>query len=161
MKSLTKSLIVGGVLGTVGLTSLAGVSIASAETTGTSTSDPMSSLVQKLAAKFNLNKDEVQKVFDEDRTAHEAEREQKLSERLQKLVDAGTITSAQKTAIENKLKELREERQADREEMKDLSDSERQSKMDEKRNELEGWAQEQGIDLTKLKGVFGGPGGPR
>ncbi len=121
----------------------------------------MSSLVQKLAAKFNLNKDEVQKVFDEDRTAHEAEREQKLSERLQKLVDAGTITSAQKTAIENKLKELREERQADREEMKDLSDSERQSKMDEKRNELEGWAQEQGIDLTKLKGVFGGPGGPR
>jgi competence protein ComGC len=163
LKTLAKSLIVGGVLGTVGLTSIAGVHIASAETAGGSaSSDPMSSLVQKIATKFNLNKDDVQKVFDEDKAAREAEHDKQVDARLQKLVDAGTITSAQKTAIENKLKELKEARQADREEMKTLSDTERQSKMDERKNELESWAKEQGIDLTKLKGIFGGgPGGPR
>lgn len=150
---------VGGILGTVGFTSIAGVSIASAETTTSGSSDPMSSLVQKLATKFNLDKDEVQKVFDENKTAHQAEREQKIAERLQKLVDAGTITTTQKTAIENKLKELRQEHKADRETMKDLNDSERQSKIDEKRSELESWAKEQGIDLSKIKGIFGGPGG--
>lgn len=162
MKALAKSLVIGGVLGTVGLTSLAGVSIASAETTTAPTSsDPMSSLVQKIASKFNLNKDEVQKVFDEDKTARETQREEKIAKRLQGLVDAGTITNTQKTAIEAKLKELKTAREANRTEMKNLSDAERQSKMDEKKNELESWAKEQGIDLSKLKGIFGGPGGRR
>jgi hypothetical protein len=162
LKTLAKSLIVGGVLGTVGLTSIAGVSMASAESTsGTTSSDPMSSLVQKIASKFNLNKDDVQKVFDDDKAAREAQHDKQIDDRLQKLVDAGTITGAQKTAIESKLKELKQARQADRAEMKNLSDTERQSKMDERKNELETWAKEQGMDLTKLKGIFGGPGDPR
>lgn len=160
MKALTKSLVVAGVLGTVGIGTLTGANIASAESgTGGSSTDPMSSLVQKIASKFNLNKDEVQKVFDEDRTAHDAEREKQVTERLQKLVDAGTITAAQKTAIENKLKDLKTSREADRETMKDLTNEQRKAKMDEKKTELENWAKEQGLDLIKLKGIFGGPGG--
>lgn len=160
MKALAKTLLVGGILGTVGLGTLTTVSIASAESgIGSDSTDPMSSLVQKIASKFNLNKGEVQKVFDEDKTVREAEREKHVAERLQKLVDDGTITSAQKTAIETKLKELRASREADRETMKDLSGDERKAKMDEKKTELENWAKEQGLDLTKLKGIFGGPGG--
>lgn len=158
MKALAKSLIVGGVLGTVGLGTLTGVTIASAES-GNSSGDTDTSLVQKIASKFNLNQDEVQKVFDEDRTAREAEREKRMAERLQTLVDEGVITSAQKTAIEAKQKELKTSREADRDTMKNLSDEQRKAKMDEKKNELETWAKEQGIDLTKLKGIFGGPGG--
>lgn len=126
----------------------------------------MSSLVQKIASKFNLNKDEVQKVFDEDRSAREAEREKDQAERLQKLVDAGTITASQKTAIEAKIKEMKAERDANKDSMKDLSDTERKAKMDAKKTELETWAKQQGLDLTKLQGVLmgghgrGGHNGP-
>lgn len=116
-------------------------------------------LVKKIAQKFNISQDDVQKVFDEERSAHQAEREKKAGERLQKLVDDGTITAEQKTAIEAKMKELKAEHEANKGTMKDLSEDERKAKMEEKRSALETWAQEQGLDLSKLKGVFGGPGG--
>jgi hypothetical protein len=159
LKISNKSLIVAGILGTVGVTALTGVGIASAESGTSNTTDPMSSLVQKIASKFNLNKDDVQKLFDEDKTTHEAEREQQIATRLQGFVDDGTITATQKTAIENKLKELKAERESDKETLKDLTDAQRKAKMDEKKTELESWAKEQGLDLTKLKGIFGGHGG--
>lgn len=50
--------------------------------------------------------------------------------------------------------------------MKNLTDEQRKVKMEEERTSLESWAKAQGIDLTKLQGVFmggkgpGGPGGP-
>jgi hypothetical protein len=125
-----------------------------------SKTDPMSSLVDKIANRFNLNKADVQKVFDEERSTRQAEREAKISERLQKLVDEGTITADQKTKIEAKLKELKSEREANRDAFKNLSAEERKSKMEAKRTELENWAKENGIDLTKLMGIFmGGRGG--
>lgn len=93
---------------------------------------------------------------------HEAEREQKVAERLQALVDDGTITSDQKAAIEAKLAELKEERESNRGEMKDLTPEERKAKHEERRTELESWASEQGLDLSDLKGIFmGGPKGGR
>lgn len=116
-------------------------------------------LAEKIATKFNLNKDEVKQVFEEEHTARRAEHEKRVSERLQKLVDEGTITAEQKTAIEAKLKELQANREEHHEEMENLSDDERKAKLEEKRTELENWAKEQGLDLSKLKGVFGGPRG--
>lgn len=161
MKGLHKSLVVGGLLTAVGLSTVAGVGMASAESGTSGSTDPMSSLVQKIASKFNLNQADVQKVFDEDRSARETEREQKQAERLQKLVDDGTITATQKTAIEAKIKELKSEREANKDEMKNLSAEERKAKMDTKKTELEAWAKEQGIDLSKLQGIFmGGGHGP-
>lgn len=165
MKKVKKSLVAAAALATIGTGGVIGVQAVSAES-GTS-NDPMSSLVDKLVSKFNLNKDDVQKVFDESRSEMDAKREAESSERLQKLVDAGTITAEQKTKIEAKLKELKAERENDKESFKDLSDDERKAKMDEKRSELESWAKETGLDLTKLRGVLmggpgghGGPGGP-
>jgi competence protein ComGC len=155
LKNVKKSLVAAAALASVGSAGVIGTQAVLAETNN-SNSDPMSSLVDKLASKFNLNKSEVQKVFDEQRSAHEAERDAKVSERLQKLVDDGTITAEQKTKIEAKIKELKEEREANRDSMKDLSDEERKTKMDEKRTELENWAKENGVDLTKLKGVLMG-----
>jgi hypothetical protein len=155
-KTVKRSLLVGGVVSTVGLASLASVGMAAAATDNSSSQQ---NLVDKIAQKFNVNKDDVQKVFDEDRAAHEAEHEKAQAERLQKLVDNGTITAAQKTAIEAKLKELKAERQANKDEFKNLSEDQRKAKMDEKRTELESWAKEQGLDLSKLRGVFRGPGG--
>lgn len=141
---------------TVGLASLTGLGVVSAATNN----NGQQGLVDKIASQFNLNKDDVQKVFDDNRAEHEAERQAKASERLQSLVDDGTITAEQKSAIETKMAELKSKREANREEFKNLSEDERKAKMDEKRTELEAWATEQGLDLTKLKGIFGGHHGP-
>lgn len=166
MKLPIKSLVVAGVVGTLGVATIAGTGIANAESGTTSSSDPMSSLVEKIASTFSVDKTKVQALFDQDRTDREAEREAEQAERLQALVDDGTLTATQKTAIETKIKEMKAEREADRSSMEELSDEERKTKMDEKRTELESWAEEQGIDLSDLKGVLGGGrggpgGGPR
>lgn len=138
-------------IGTVGLGSLAAGGVASAETQSNG-----GSIVDKIATTFNLNKDEVQKVFDEEREARKAQHEAKRAERLQGLVDDGTITAEQKTAIEAKLEELSTKREENREALRDMSEDERRVKMDEERESLEAWAKEQGLDLSKLRGVFVG-----
>lgn len=66
----------------------------------------MTDLVSKVASKFNLNKSDVQKVFDEDHATREAAQAQKQSDRLQKLVDAGTISAPQKMKLRQSLKNL-------------------------------------------------------
>jgi hypothetical protein len=121
-------------LGVVGLSS-----IASAQTSTSGTS-----LIDKIATKFNLKKADVQAVFDADRTERQAERLAENSTRLQSLVDKGTITADQKTKIEAKQKEL-------------------QTKRDAERTELEKWATDNGIDAKYLMGGGmgrGGKGGP-
>lgn len=123
----------------------------------------MSNLVDKLVSKFNLNKEDVQSVYDEAHKEHEAQREQEQTKKLQALVDNGTITASQKTAIEVKIKEMKAECESSKDSFKDLSEDERKAKMDEKRQKLESWAKEQGLDLSKLRGVLmggRGHGGP-
>lgn len=159
MKTPVKQLIVASIVGTIGMAGLATAGIANAETSSSSSDNPMSSLVDKIATTFNLDKSKVQEVFDAERTERETQREQQRTEKLQALVDAGTITETQKTAIETKLKEMKAERETNKDDLKDLSEDERKAKMDEKREALDTWAKEQGIDLSELRGVFGGPGG--
>lgn len=89
------------------------------------------SLIDKIATKFNLNKDEVKAVFDEDHAAREAERLADVSQDLQDAVDAGELTSDQKTLIENKLKET-------------------QAARDAERTALETWASDNGIDAKYI-----------
>lgn len=165
MKTLTKSLIAAGIVATAGAGGLVTANIASAETSSLKTDTSMSSLIDKISSTFNVDKSKVQALFDEEKNSREAEREKMQTERLQKLVDDGTITAAQKSAIVKKIAEMKTERESSREEMKNLTDEERKEKMDEKKTELESWAKEQGLDLAKLKGVLGGghggPGGPR
>lgn len=159
MKKLKTGILAAAAVATVGAAGLTATQAVMAATDKTSGSE--SSLVDKIATKFGLNKSDVQQVFDEDRMAHEAEHEAKITERLQALVDDGTITADQKTVIEAKLKEMKAERDAHKDEMKNLSDDERKAKMEEKRTALEQWAKDNNLDLTKLRGVFmGGPGGP-
>jgi len=159
-------LIAAAAIATIGTGGLVGMQAVSAESgTSTSSTDPMSNLVDKLVSKFNLNKTDVQKIFDESKTEMEAKREEKQTARLQKLVDAGTITAEQKTKIEAKLKELKTARESSKDSMKDLTDDERKAKMESQRTALEAWAKENGIDLTRIGGVMmgrghGGPGGP-
>ena len=164
MKLPVKQIVAAGIIGTVGIAGLTTFGIANAETSGDSGDSPMSSLVDKIASTFNLDKSKVQEVFDAERTEREAQHEQERTEKLQALVDDGKITTAQKAAIESKIKEMKAERQANKEDPKDLTSEERKAKMEEKRTALETWAKEQGLELSDLKGILGGGpgrGGPR
>lgn len=126
------------------------------------TSNPESTIVQKLADKFNLNKDDVQKVFDEEHAAREAKMQTKNEERLSQLVTDGKITQAQKTLILNKQKEMKAEREANRGSNSTKTQDERKTEMEAKKAELDKWAKDNGIDPQYLMGGFGkghkGPG---
>ena len=160
MNTLTKTIVAGTIMGTLGIGSLATASIVGAESAANNSDNPQSSLIEKIASTFNIDKSKLQTIFDEDREAREAAREKEQAAKLQTLVDNGTITSAQKTVIEKKIAELKSQREANCDTMKDLTDDERKAKMDEERTALEAWAKEQALDLSKLKGVLGGgPGG--
>jgi competence protein ComGC len=159
MKSLTKSLIVATIVGAVGTGTVATGAIASAESGTATDTDSMSSLVDKIASTFNLDKAKVQEVFDEQRSEMETKREAEVEAKLQTLVDDGTITTEQKTAIKAKMAAMKAERESNKDNFKDMTEEERKAAIDKKKTELETWAKEQGIDLTKLNGVFGGPRG--
>lgn len=157
---LKKALLVTGAASTIGLSSVVGMGVASAATTGGTTdsnsSDGMSSLVDKLATKFNLNKSDVQAVFDEDRSAHDTEMQQKMEERLDQAVTDGKITSAQKTLILNKQKEMKTFMDS----LKDKTDDERDAAMKTKMAELKTWASDNNISEEYLGPMGHGPGGP-
>ena len=123
-----KKLAIAAVVTSVGVATLGGYSAASAASQNNS-----GNLVDRLASKFNLNKNEVKAVFDEERTARQAEMEQRQAERLQKLVDEGKLTADQKNKIESKLKEVKSARETER-------------------TELENWANSNNIDMKYLMG---------
>jgi hypothetical protein len=106
-----KSLLIAGAVTTLGIASTFGAHAALA-TYNHDTNDE--SLVERIATKFNLSENDVQAVFDDYKSDQAAE---KTSEYLQKLVDQGKITPEQKTLIENKLNELRDQKN---QEMADL-----------------------------------------
>lgn len=118
-----------------------------------------STIVDKIAKKFDLNKDDVQKVFDENRAEHEAERQQRLEKKLDKAVSDGKITSAQKDQIIAKLGEMKSFFDS----LKDKSPAERKASLKAKRGELQQWAKDNNIPdgLLMPEGMHGGFGGHR
>lgn len=105
------------------------------------------SMVEKIAQKFNLNKDEVQKVFDEERTERITERHASFEENLSKSVEEGKISEEQKQLILKKMEELR----AEREKFIELTREERREKMQETRSNMESFLEENGIDESVLR----------
>ena len=116
--------------------------------------DRFNSLVDKLVSKFNLNKEEVEQVFEEERQARWQEMEQKrneiVGEKLDQAVKNGELSNEQKQLITNKLAELEKEREANREAHQNLSEEERAQTMKNHREELEKWASDNKIDLKYL-----------
>lgn len=134
-----------------------GTTVVSAQS---ATGDPQSSLITKIAQKFNLQESEVKAVFDQEHTERHAKMQQQFSENLSQLVTDGNITEAQKTAILSKMEEMRTKHEENREAMMNMTPDERRAAMEKERAALEAWAKEQGIDLSLIKGFrFGkGPG---
>lgn len=155
---MRKQLITAGIVTTIGLAGVTGVGMASAMT-NTNSTNPFTSLVDAIATKFNLNKADVQKVFDEQRAKMEAERETQIKDDLAQLVKDGKLTQAQVDKINAKRAELQKERDAARSSTDTKTRAEIKADMDAKRTELETWAKDNGIPTEYLRYVFGHGGG--
>lgn len=143
-----------GALGIVGVSGLG----ASALSNNDRSQDGLAS---RLADKFGLSKDDVASEIDsfhkEQHELRESEKKAKLSEALGQKVDEGVISADQKLAIENKLEENHKAMEAEKEALKSSetkpSRSEMKDRMEENRNEMRAWLQEQGINL-ELKDIM-------
>lgn len=156
---MKKQLMVAGLVAGITTAGLTTAGIASAATdTSANTTNPMSSLVDAIASKFNLDKSEVQSVFDEQRTKMTEERETKIKEKVAQLVTDGKITQAQADKINAKRAELQKEREANKDTATSKTRSEMKTEMDAKKTELKQWAKDNDISTEYLRYVMGGPG---
>lgn len=137
----------------MGVATLAGAGLVNAQSSTTSGTG----LVDKIAQKFNLNKSDVQKVFDEDRTAHDAERQQRMEERLTQAVKDGKLTQTQADAITSKMAEMKTYMDS----LKDKTEQERHDAMKTKMDELKQWATQNNIPHGYMPMGHGMMGGPR
>jgi polyhydroxyalkanoate synthesis regulator phasin len=142
-----RTLIAGAAVAAVGLAGIGGVGLASAATNSNSTG---TSIVDKIATKFNLNKDEVQAVFDEEHKEHRAEMQQDRADRLAESVKDGKLTQEQADYITAAFKEIESLMGNARPgEQSDGTHEQIKAKMDA----LHTWAKENDVDLPDL--VFG------
>lgn len=154
----TKTLITVGAAAGVSMLLVAG--IASAQTpTGTT-------LAEKIAQKFNVDKGQVQKMLDSERTEHQAEPQKRYEERLAQAVKDGKLTEEQKSKLLTKHKELQAQMENNhkalrsaRETAEDKTDAERKqlmeqkkTKMDTLRTEVEKWEKDNNIPTGYLMG---------
>jgi hypothetical protein len=140
----------------IAVISLAGTGLfGAAQTFAQSSSEEGSSLVQKISTKFGLNRNDVQAVFDEHRTEKHAKMQARFEEQLTKAVTDGKITEEQKAKILAKFSEVKAQKEAVRDEFKNMTPEERQAAHEKKHEELKVWAEANGIDLSTLYGAFG------
>ncbi|MBC7746624.1 hypothetical protein H7Y40_01425 [Pedobacter sp.] len=152
---MRKQIITAGIISAIGLTGAAGVMSVSAATDTSSTG--ASSLVTKIAEKFNLKTTDVQAVFDENKTTRQAERETQAAEKIVQAVTDGTITQDQADKLTAKRAELKTAR--DSEDFSSMTNDERHTAMEANRTALDTWATENGISLDDLGLMMGGRGG--
>lgn len=153
-----KKVIIASSIAALGVTGLAGGAVF-ATANSTSGTDPMSGLVSAIATKFNLKKDNVQKVFDEQRTQMETQREQEVKDQVAQLVKDGKLTQAQADKINAKRAELVKEREANRTSEQNLTDAQRKTKMEERKTTLDTWLKDNNIDSQYAYLLMGGRGG--
>ncbi len=113
--------------------------------------DSHTSLIERLVSKFNLNKSDVEGTFNEHRAEKQAKMQERFTERLDKAVEEGKITEAQKSLILAKHEELRKEREASLEIWRGMTREERKASMEKRREELDAWRKANNIP----EGIFG------
>lgn len=153
MKNYKKSLLVAGGVMALGAAGL-GVGATASALTSTG-NDKQSSLVEALAKKFNVDKSEVQKVFDDNRATHQAEMKTARETALKKALADKKITQEQYDHIVAAWKDI----DAAHTSVGDPTSQTEQQRTDMKKkmDELRTWMQQQNINPETLgiKGGFG------
>lgn len=118
---------------------------------------PHQSIIERLVARFGLNQEEVESVFQEERQDRQAEMQNQFEAKLDEAIAAGELSEDQKALILAKHEELRQqnENQGPKgDDWHELSAEERQAKMEEEKAsrearqaELQAWAEANGIDM--------------
>lgn len=123
--------------------------------------NPMSNLVNAIAAKFNLNASDVQQVFDDQQKQEEANREQMFTDRLNQAVTDGKLTQDQANKITAKKQELESQREANKASFDSQTDAQRKAAMEQQMADLKQWATDNNIpqEFMPFAGGFGGFGG--
>lgn len=138
---------------------LYGVNQVSAQETST---NPHDSLIQRLVARFGLNENEINQVFEEEHEARHAEMAKRMEERLSQAVTDGKLTEEQKQKILAKHEEMKNSREAEMESFKNMTEEERRTAMEKKHTELTTWAKVNDIPMEylmfKIKVMNGMPG---
>jgi hypothetical protein len=117
-----------------------------------SSQNPSSSLVQRIADKFGLKASDVQAVVDQSKKDSEAQRETNYESQLSQYVKDGKITEAQKQLIIAKHKELETSLQANMQNMKSMTPDELKAFAQNKMQDLRNWSKQTGIDFRYLLG---------
>jgi len=116
---------------------------------------PFGDLAQKIATKFGVDQTEVVAVFEEHRQERQSQMQARFEERLNQYVTEGKLTQDQKALILAKHQELRSERLANQGNWQNLTPEERQSQMQAQHEEMETWANANGIDTSIFFGLGG------
>jgi hypothetical protein len=125
--------------------SLGGAGLVSAA--GNSNTTGGTSLVDKIAAKFNLNKSDVQAVFDQNHAEKQAQREQKDQDRLNQAVKDGALTQAQADHINQVHSQIKQI--IGNTSRRDLSQDQKQQ-IKTQMDDLRQWAQQNNVNLSLL-----------
>jgi hypothetical protein len=129
--------------------------------TGSLNADPLEDeyppFVERLAERFDLDKDEVMDFMEELREEKGKEMEARFEEKLDELVEEGTITSAQKEAILDKKEEIKTFKEG----LGDMTVSDAREALKDLKEELKDWAQENDIELKYLFPKAAQKKGPR
>jgi len=134
---------------------LGGASFAVVKASAEETRPHHQTIIEKLVERFGLNQEEVEQLFDEVREERQAQMKAQHQEKLNALVEEGKITEEQKQAIIAKHEEMQAEKQENFGAWKDLDPEERRAKKQEHREEMQTWAEENGIDLYLLHRLGG------
>ncbi len=110
-------------------------------------------VINAISKRFNLNASDVQKVFDEQRIANQAQMQQKFTDSINKAVTDGKITQDQANKIIAKHAEVKAQRDA----LQGKTPEEIRSAMKTQGDALKQWAQDNNIPMQYL--MFGGIGG--
>ena len=165
-QQIKRGLLVSGAVLSIGAASVGTMGLAHAATSSSTSTNPQQGLIDKLVSKFNLNKDDVQKVFDQDRSNREATRQQEIQDKIAALVKDGKLTQDQADKLIAKGKELQTQREANRDAMMNKTDAERKTAMDAQRDSFKKWLSDNGIAEEYGRLIMGhghggrGPGGP-
>jgi len=136
---IPKPMAISGAIVAAGISGLVGVHAVNA------VSDPASdqSLAGKIASSFNLNKDDVQKVIDQQRQDKQANHEQRFEARVSQAVKDGTLSQDLADQLIAKEKEM----QTYKDSLKDKTPKERRDLMIVQRDNLRAWMKQNNISL--------------
>lgn len=137
------------------VTAIVGGTAYSAGSTYAQDSTSLQPITQMIAERFGLDQTEVETVFDEHHQARHAYREARFNDHLSNIVETGTITVAQMEAIQAK----HEEQQAFHESLADLEPEARREAIRAHHQDMETWAEANGIDLNIIRPQSGRGGG--